>query len=297
MVVRDVTIRIRRAPAGSELTDHPEHCSCDGRLLAELGRTGHPQVRIRHGDELALYTVSAVVDEDESDVVRMGKTGRVRLDGADAFGAIVDPVVTRSELSDEDAAAQGEFVERLDDDGHQRDLIVLAPHGGDIERHTDDQAELVAAHTARSSWRGKGWRPDGGALERWHITSTDIDIASFPLLRSLGRRRFRHAVAFHGFGGSGVVIGGRAADDIKHAVCRAIDDALLGTGIDVRIAGPDDPLGGDDAANIVNRLTIGRRGGIQIEQDEVVRTDHWSEVAQAVSDVYANLLSRRPVSR
>ena len=62
------------------------------------------------------------------------------------------------------------------------ELVVLAPHGGDIEPHTDDQAELVAAATGCSSWRCKGWRPGGGAHERWHITSTDIDPGSFPLL-------------------------------------------------------------------------------------------------------------------
>ena len=43
-----------------------------------------------------------------------------------------------------DAEAGGELVERLDDDGELRGLIVIAPHGGDIEPHTDEQAERVA---------------------------------------------------------------------------------------------------------------------------------------------------------
>ena len=45
---------------------------------------------------------------------------------------------------------------------------------------------------------------------------------------------------------------------------------------------PQDRLGGDDPANIVNRLTRRRAGGIQIEQDAAVRDDHWCAVAEAV---------------
>jgi phage replication-related protein YjqB (UPF0714/DUF867 family) len=278
------------APADSELTDHPEHCWVDPRLLASLGRTGHPQVRIELDDQVALYTVSAVVDQDRRDIVRIGRTGRQRLDGPDAFGARADPLVTRSELDDEHAAGDGEFVERLSGDLHQRDLIALAPHGGQIEACTDHQAELVASTLGVSAWRCKGWRPGGGAKERWHITSTDIDPASFPLLQTVAARRFRQAVSFHGFAGSGVVIGGAAPDDLKHAMCRAIDEALGDAGVDVRIATPNDPLGGDDPANIVNRLTVNRKHGIQIEQDDDVRDHHWREVAEAVSGVYARIL-------
>ena len=291
MAAAKLAVRVRTAPKDSELTDHPEHCWADPRLLATLGLTGRPQVRIEFDGQVALYTVSAAVDQDRSDTIRMGGSGRGRLDGPNAFAAHVDPIVTRSELDDARAADEGEFVERLCDDGHERDLIVLAPHGGQIEDHTDEEAELVATALGRSSWRCKGWRPDGGAPERWHITSVDIDPASFPLLQTVARRRFRQAVAFHGFKGSGVIIGGAAPDDLKHTICGAIDEALGDAGVDVRIAGPNDPLGGDDEANIVNRLTVGRRHGIQIEQDADVRDRHWREVAEAVRDVYARVLS------
>jgi phage replication-related protein YjqB (UPF0714/DUF867 family) len=291
MTASKLKIRVRRAPADSELTDHPEHCWVDPRLLADLSLTGKPQVRIELDDQVALYTVSEAVDQDRRDIVRIGPGGRKRLDGPDAFDAFVDPLVTRSELDDEHAAGDGELVERLSGDTTQRDLIVLAPHGGQIEACTDHQAELVASTLGVSAWRCKGWRPGGGAKERWHITSTDIDSASFPLLKTVARRRFRQAVSFHGFGGSGVVIGGAAPDDLKHAVCSAIDEALGDAGVDVRIAGANDPVGGDDPANIVNRLTVRRKHGIQIEQDDDVRRDHWREIAEAVSRVYARILA------
>jgi phage replication-related protein YjqB (UPF0714/DUF867 family) len=291
MTASKLDIQVRRAPADSELTDHPEHCWVDPRLLASLGLTGRPQVRIERDDQVALYTVSAVVDQDRGDIVRIGPTGRKRLDGPDTFDGRVDPLVTRSELDDEHAAGEGEFVERLSGDTTQRNLIALAPHGGLIEACTDHQAELVASTLGVSAWRCKGWRPGGGAKERWHITSVDIDPASFPRLQTIAGRRFRQAVSFHGFGGSGVVIGGSAPDDLKHTVRCAIDDALGDAGIDVRIATANDPLGGDDPGNIVNRLTVRRKHGIQIEQDDDVRRDHWREIAEAVSGVYGRILA------
>ena len=113
----------------------------------------------------------------------------------------LDSQVPHATWTDAEAACNGEFVERLDDDGTHTALIVIAPHGGDIEAHTDQQAEHVSSQLAGkgvSSWRCKGWHPRG-AFAHWHITSTDIHEASFPLLNSVISRGFRYAVAFHGF--------------------------------------------------------------------------------------------------
>jgi Poly-gamma-glutamate hydrolase len=94
-------------------------------------------------------------------------------------------------------------------------MVVIAPHGM-IERYTDCQAERVAVELSGiSCWRCKGWKPDNGAFDRWHITSTDIHEASFPLLNSIVNRGFAHAVAFHGFSEDDILIGGGASDSFK----------------------------------------------------------------------------------
>src|ERR671919_698579 len=67
--------------------------------------------------------------------------------------------------------------EQLDVDGHHRGLIVIAPHDGDIEEYTDEQAEHVGKQLSSkyvSVWVCKGFKEHGGAFDRWHITSTDI---------------------------------------------------------------------------------------------------------------------------
>jgi phage replication-related protein YjqB (UPF0714/DUF867 family) len=302
MTVGDATIR-KALSSQNDLRRRQEHCSVDGRLLGSVGAVLGQQMRIRRtATEYALYTVSERRDEEDADVVRLGLTGRRRLGTDDTFdGAVVLPAADPT-MSERDAEACGELVERLDDDGERRGLIVIAPHGGDIERHTDEQAERVASRLAGfgvSTWRCKGWKErredgSGGALDCWHVTSTEIDPSSFPGLGSVIDRGFTHAVAFHGLDESEILIGGTAPAVLKEEIMCAIE-AATGSDILVRVATPDDKFGGDDPCNIVNRLTLRSAGGIQIEQSLPARRDHGAAIADAVATVYARKLrGQRP---
>ena len=103
-------------------------------------------------------------------------------------------------------------------------------------------------------------------------------------------RRFTYAVAFHGLEEDAVIVGGSAPTPLKHEVKGAILVATSGSGIGVRVAGPDDVFGGDDPNNIVNRLTVDGAGGIQIEQCSRARSDYGAAIAAAVVAVYRPLL-------
>ena len=277
-----------------DLIDHKEHCSADPEKLATVGRAVGHQLRIKRNDsQFALYTVSQVRQETSDNIVRMGDSGRKRLGTSGEFVATLDSCVPHPTFNDTEAEANSEFVERLDDDGVHTGLIVIAPHGGDIERHTDQQAERVASRLkakAVSSWRCKGFKEGGGATDRWHITSTDIHEASFPRLNSVIARGFTYAVAFHGFDApqthADVLIGGGAPESLKQEIKKAVNGALAGSGMTVRIASPDEGYGGDSPQNIVNRLTAGGANGIQIEQSVRARTSHWQNIADAVAEVY-----------
>ena len=287
----------RELDTQDDLRNRREHCAVAARLLASVDSALGRQVRIRRGDEVALYTVSEVLHETPDAVVRMGAGGLRRLRSEGEFDAVVDTQVVDPTLCDAAARAAGELVERLDDDGSQTHLIAIAPHGGEIEKHTDEQAERVFERLGpqvSSAWRGKGWRPRGGAFARWHITSTDLDPACFPLLHSVVNRRFAHAVAFHGFNDEpGVLIGGTAPDELKERVRQAIERVLPATLV-VRVAGPDELYGGDDPRNIVNRLSP--CGGIQIEQGAIPREVHGGAIADAVADVFRPMQPRDPAA-
>jgi phage replication-related protein YjqB (UPF0714/DUF867 family) len=287
-----VSIRNALAASQQDLIDHQEHCSADPEKLATVGRAVGHQIRIKRNDsQYALYTVSQVRQETPDNIVRMGESGRKRLATTGQFAATLDSQVPHPSFNDAEAKANSEFVERLDDDGVNTGLIVIAPHGGDIENHTDQQAERVASRlTAKavSSWRCKGFKAGGGASDRWHITSTEIHEASFPRLNSIISRGFAYAAAFHGFDDpqTDVLIGGAAPDSLKEEIKTAIKGALAGSGMTVRIASPADKSDGDSPQNIVNRLTTGGANGIQIEQSLRARTSHWQDIADAVAAVY-----------
>ncbi|MDQ3677750.1 MAG: poly-gamma-glutamate hydrolase family protein [Actinomycetota bacterium] len=220
----------------------------------------------------------------------MGLAGRRRLGTEDEFDGVLDSQVAHPTLSEEDAEDSSEFIERVEDNGRHSGLIAIAPHGGDIEPHTDEQAEHIASRLAdqgASSWRCRGWKQGGGAFDRWHITSTDINEASFPGLNSVICRGFAYAVAFHGFDEPEILIGGTAHPSLKEEIRAAIECATAGSGIEVRIAAPDERFGGDDPRNVVNRLTADCAAGIQIEQSLDARERHCLAIADAVADVYA----------
>lgn len=309
MATLDGTVKKSRVEQ-KDLQKHKEHCSADVRALDALGITVCQQVRVKRTDTgmYALYTVSELRHEatDDDKVVRMGLAGRKRLPKAHEdhdFPAEFDSQVVNPTMSDEEAAANGEFIERLrDDDKTQTGLIVLAPHGGEIEDHTDDQATRVADQLADkpvSLWLCKGYGPLSGAPDAsqiWHITAADIHPGSFPGLNSVFSRRFRDAVAFHGLADDAdgddtavvLVGGGIASRDLQtHIVCAIIQ--RVGSDVSVRVAGPGDRFNGDDGSNIVNRLTIGGQNGVQIEQSPSARRDHWEKIADAVADVYRSL--------
>jgi len=290
----DVTVRRALDPEQQDLIDHKEHCSADPERLAAAGAERDNQVRIRRrGIGAALYTISEVRPEAPDTVVRMGRDGRQRLGASAEFDAVLDTRIARSELTDEEARQCGEFIERLQDNGSQRHLIVLAPHGGNIEDRTDEQAERVAARLGAkraSVWLCRGYRLGDLSALRWHITSDDTARRSFPALDSVFDRGFVDAVSFHGFDRDGreheILVGGRAGDRLKRRVAAALVRAVAGTPLTVRIAGPGDPLGGSSPDNIVNRITADACGGVQIEQGPVVRDQYALVIADAVARVY-----------
>ena len=286
-------------PSQTGLQSRPEHCSADPDLLGTIGRALGHQVRItRNPREKALYTVSTAEGAPGTfePIVRMGDRGLARLGATEGFSGTVDARVPDESLTDERAEAEGEFVERLFDNGINRGFIVIAPHGGDIERRTDDQAVCVLSglhDRAVSGWLCRGWNPGGGAFRHWHITSTDLHEASFPKLARVIGRRFRFAVAFHGFDDDDIphdiLLGGIAPDPLKLEVKSAIEAAV--PSLTVHITQPDEKYGGDSKRNIVNRLAAGG-AALQIEQKPHVRVDHGRAVADAVAGVYRPKLGR-----
>lgn len=288
-----IPVAVRDPEAGHpNVATKKEHCAVAPSALRAIGSAVGGQVRVHRGNnDFAVFTVVETLDATSEGGVAVGKLGRGRLSNqSDPFDGRLGAHRPASELSDDEAKARGEQVERLDDNGAATGLLILAPHGGQLEPPTDQQALRVAERIGRgkaATWRCLGFHPRGGkaAFDRWHITSTDISEASYPLLAKVGARRFRYAVSFHGMAEDRVLVGGSAPSALRVEVRDAIRRKLDGTGVVVDIALPGDANGGKDPRNIVNRYA--ENGGVQIEQSSRARREHWQAIADAVAEVFA----------
>jgi len=294
----DARVLKLRLPEQESIKNDAERCSADPVSVASIGRAVGQQVRIRRRDDprfVALYTINQPNPDDPSraDVVRTGLAGRERLGATAELEVTVSATVLDAPpLPDEPTGVR--FFELAEDAEDQSYFAVIAPHGGMIEKHTDEQATEVLARLRTagfpaSSWLCKGFGDDAkGASDRWHITSTDLHPACFPLLQSLMSRQFFYGVAFHGFarkeGEADIYIGGGAPRSLKAAVQRAL--LSLGLPLTVKISTPeDDPkFQGFSPENVINRLAA---RGIHLEQSADARVLH-KEIAGAVAAVFAS---------
>lgn len=322
----------RLIPNKDRISEHPrrEHCSANSNQIDMIGLTPGQQVRIErpreNGTIYAPYTIDAYeeVEEEPDNVVYVGYSeikdleerlglSSADLSSAESFPCTINAQVAAVGLTDAEAEACSEFVEHLAHNDYNRELVVIAPHGGFIEEHTDTQAQHLAQQLPSncvSVWMCKGFNKneDGGALARWHITSTDISEESFPKLKTIYGRQFKYAIAFHGMDdpdNNTICIGGSEPnpdpDDLdclkeeislKEEIKCAIEKAVEGSGSDpdgikleVVLGGTDDKrcprsFNGNNPRNIVNRLgTI----GVQIEQCEKARNAKYRlKIADAV---------------
>jgi len=280
----------------NSVPSHREHCTVDPVTLDELESAGsglQQQIRVaRSADQFALYTVTQT-HTGRAHTVRIGRDGLRRLGISNPSGQenFLDTQVTNTVLSEAEAQADSELIERVSGTGG--DLAVLAPHGGAIEKHTDEQAERVQEALEDKSVRGwlcMGWKAGGGASSRWHITSTEISEFSFPLLGELFERKYTHAVAFHGWTRNYIGVGGSADDELKTQIVNAIKSTLRTAGSTIAVRRASSDLSGSSPNNIVNRITTSGMNGIQLEQSKPARENYWDIIADAVADVYRNLL-------
>ena len=274
----DARILKLRLPEQDKIKNASERSSADLTTLKTIGRKRGEQIRIKRKDDarfVALYTVKQANPDTgpaNADVVRAGQTARARLGTIATMAATVQARVV-DVPPQPDEADDVRFFELAKDCGEQTYFIAIAPHGGQIEQHTDEQAvesvdDLVAADFPASWWLCKGFGDaNKGAHDRWHITSTDLQPACFPLLRAISSRRFCYGVAFHGFqqkkGEADLFIGGAAPRPLKRAIERHLKDLALP--IEVKISSGDDSpkFQGFSPENLINRLA---RRGIHLEQ-------------------------------
>ena len=161
-----------------------EHCAIDPESLHALNSAVGRQVLVtRSAKRLALYTVAARIDV-AGPAARVGTAGLARVERPTG-----EPPAPKLKAALETDFLGGETTApvRLTEELLGRaatGLAVMAPHGGRIEPHTDDQARAVYKLLAKQrkparAWIAQGFNP-AGAHSCWHITASEISERSFP---------------------------------------------------------------------------------------------------------------------
>ena len=159
---------------------------------------------------------------------------------------------------------------------------VLAPHGGEIEAHTDSQAKDVARALDCSAWLYEAHSDSQKTFKKHHVTSTEITVEDFPEIKKLNYP-FKRTVAFHGHCGDDILVGGYGAGRDVHP--RLLDELRsLDLGCAVRRVRSGDKAGRSQY-NIVNRLASPEATTVQIEQPLSVRESNRNAISEAVSTV------------
>ncbi|MFG3345929.1 poly-gamma-glutamate hydrolase family protein [Streptomyces sp. NPDC048018] len=167
---------------------------------------------------------------------------------------------------------------------------VLAPHGGGIEAGTSELCMAVAGYTPFDY--GLDVDPSSAAVagevqrDFWmfealthssdqHVTSTHCDD---PAALAVCANNL-YAVSLHGYSDTGqrkVIIGGRD-ERLKRNLAASFENCGISPyvgntdwNVVVEVAGADDPINGDDPANIINRTRTG--GGAQLEMSTALRS-------------------------
>jgi phage replication-related protein YjqB (UPF0714/DUF867 family) len=285
-----------------------EHCAVDRGSLDVLGTGVGRQVLIeRSADRVALYTIVERIEAADR-AAHVGTAGLARLEQPTGEPAPALKAALETAFTEGDPKASVRLRERLLGDA-TTGLAVLAPHGGNIEPGTDDQAKAVFDALAQAgkpvrAWIVRGFNPTVGAHRCWHVTSSEISERSFPKLAALfaagaPRGAFAHAVAFHGQNDTeAIVVGGGRPRDAAHTALKTKLAADISAALSAVMDDPppvvvkrSGPLAGVERANIVNRVTAAGNG-MQLEQPAAVRTvkKRRDAIAAAVAAFYADLV-------
>jgi phage replication-related protein YjqB (UPF0714/DUF867 family) len=257
------------------------YCELAPGLADALGVAPGMQLRVGAADPdedaafgEQLFTVAGVAESVPTGAVRARSGDLAAVGAGDGAAGRLSATVSHPAYDSRDAAAaHGELAGRVVNPGRvgAAPVVVLGPHGGSVERATGRQAVHAATTYDLPGWACFGFNEGGGAHDRWHVTSTELDPRSFPGLATVTGEAHPVAVAFHGQSDEHVTVGG-AASGLRERVADALRAAYADGGPDVPVGVAD---GGENAGvspdNVVNWATADGQGGVQVEQPPAVR--------------------------
>ncbi len=283
----EVPLRTTRDQSLDPRSKYKDRCRLSRHLADELDLSAGSHVRVDEGRYSTYYRVQEIDDAPAAPIV-------VHEDHLDRFGidgeTTVELSTTIPQESRTEARKGGGLAETLLDDGSQDRILLTAPHGGAVERGTDEMAErtyelLERAGVSASLWMLHGHNLPGDsdvtAHRRWHVGKLADGIDGYPGLQRIADREFDLVVGFHRSGYDQIEVGGRIGAATRERVAERLRER---TGRDVWTDLDRLRLPGTHPRISTNYLSKDGERGLHLECTPGTCDRYAEQAAQAVVD-------------
>jgi len=176
--------------------------------------------------------------------------------------------------------AETQYYENL----NQTQLILLAPHGGQVEPNTEQIIQLINQKVALPTglWYTTGI-VNGSlnkAFKKWHTTNKTHSVTDFSLYNTFLESTYDLAISFHVMSKEGIIIGGRSDNSVKQSLQTHLQNVYNSQ--QVIFGTPQSTLSGLNPTNFVN--TIPSTQSIHIELSRRISMENPWKIAEAVTN-------------
>lgn len=217
------TVSVSRRESLSQDAKCKNYAGVSAEFADRLDLTEHQHLRIDNSQYATYYRIVEISENTAPLVVHEDSLDR--FGGDDGDEVTVSTTIPQAETP-ERAAKTGGVHEALVDDGHRDTVAVIAPHAGEIEKHTGAIAEqchnlLRSRGIDASLWRLQGYsHPDQdiSSFRVWHFSKIMRSQDSYPALGRIVDRDFEYVVGVHRSGYSHVEVGGLADRGLRESI-------------------------------------------------------------------------------
>ena len=272
----------------SKLPNSIEQASVKKSLIKKLGIQNGQQIFVYNPESRlsAAFTVFYSHQNREADVL-LSENGLEPLAEKNSFTGKLSTTVPRPSLTYQEAWKTNQAVETTWHKEGQDFLAAIAPHGGDMEACTDQIAvELYKNMSPKTAsvWTVHSFGDD--VFDLFHIKSNRLHPDSYPGLRQLTGIGFEHAISFHvKKDAEKIEVGGLAGDSFREQVASVVRDAVKQSW-DTVTDYEDGEYMAESEDNVVNRLTVDSRSGVQIELPVYAARNYRKRIARHLAEFY-----------
>lgn len=175
----------------------------------------------------------------------------------------------------------GSFEEFLLESDNSK-IVILSPHGGQVEPNTDTEALLIRNNIEDVSVWGTRGIVDGNyneSFEEWHTASETHELENFNLYQSISDQEYKVAISIHVMSKNGIIIGGQSSNHVKKSLKKQFKQSFPEQHVEVVKKGH--PLAGMKPNNFVNNLQAEQ--SIHIEQSLKIAMTKTKKFSRTIS--------------